>query len=110
MNSRETNQIKVRLLFFGAARDIVGQEEIDFVLNAPATVSGSYSQIIETYPVLREKFGRSLLFAVNQAYEPAEKEVCEGDELAIFPPVSGGSGEEREKGRRGEWGRLKEKK
>jgi molybdopterin converting factor small subunit len=98
MGNNQDNQIKVRLLFFGAARDVVGREEIDFFLNAPATVSSSYSQIIEAYPALSEKFGRSLLFAVNQAYEPAEKEVNEGDELAIFPPVSGGSAEERDEG------------
>jgi molybdopterin converting factor small subunit len=101
MSHNQDNQIKVRLLFFGAARDVVGREEIDFFLNTPATVSSSFSQIIEAYPALNEKFGRSLLFAVNQSYEPAEKEVNEGDELAIFPPVSGGFGEEGEKGRRG---------
>jgi MoaE-MoaD fusion protein len=94
MGEKQDNQIKVRLLFFGAARDVVSQEEIEFVLNTPATVASAYAEIMDAFPALAEKFGRSILFAVNQSYEPAEKEIKEGDELAIFPPVSGGSGEE----------------
>jgi molybdopterin synthase catalytic subunit len=38
-----------------------------------------------------ERFGRSLLFAVNQEYATPETELKENDELAVFPPVSGGS-------------------
>lgn len=91
MGDKNKKQIKVRLLFFGAARDVAGHEEIEYVLNAPASVSSAFTEIMEAYPALKEKFGRSLLFAVNQAYESADREVCEGDELAIFPPVSGGN-------------------
>ena len=90
MNDKQKNQIKVRLLFFGAARDVVGEEETEVFLNAPASVVSAFTEIMDAYPLLREKFGRSLLFAVNQAYELADKEIKEGDELAIFPPVSGG--------------------
>lgn len=90
MSDNQVNQIKVKLLFFGAARDVVGVEETAFVLNSPANVASAFSQVIETYPMLREKFGRSLLFAVNQTYAMADEDVKEGDELAVFPPVSGG--------------------
>src|SRR6185503_5516330 len=37
------------------------------------------------------KFGRSLLFAVNQEYATPDTEINSDDELAVFPPVSGGS-------------------
>jgi molybdopterin synthase catalytic subunit len=45
------------------------------------------------YPDLR-RFGRSLLFAVNQEYvheNLGDLAMRNGDELAVFPPVSGGS-------------------
>jgi molybdopterin synthase catalytic subunit len=102
MSDNQDRRIKVNLLFFGAARDVVGQEEIDFFLTGPATVASAFREVIETYPALSERFGRSLLFAVNQTYALPEQEVREGDELAVFPPVSGGAGKEGEKRRRGE--------
>lgn len=85
----ETASIKVRILFFGAARDAVGKEEIDFKLNSPADAASARSQILSAYPDL-QRFGNSLLLAVNQEYAEARREIQEGDELALFPPVSGG--------------------
>ena len=32
-----------------------------------------------------------LLYAVNQEYAPAERELADGDEVALIPPVSGGA-------------------
>ena len=79
------------MLFFGAARDAVGQGEVDLLLNGSSTASSAFAQVLERFPDLR-RFGRSLLLAVNQEYAPADREVQDGDELAVFPPVSGGSG------------------
>jgi molybdopterin synthase catalytic subunit len=86
-------RIKVRVLFFGAAREIVGAGETDMLIASPATVASAFENVMEAYPALRERFGRSLLFAVNQEYAPSTRAVVEGDELAVFPPVSGGSDE-----------------
>ena len=86
------NEVKVTVLFFGAARDAVGQGEVSMVLRAETTAAKALEEVVEEYPGL-QRFGRSLLFAVNQEYARAEREVKDGDELAIFPPVSGGSQE-----------------
>jgi len=85
------NEIAVKVLFFGAARDAVGQGEVDFSLAENSTAANAFEQVVEKFPELR-RFGRSLLLAVNQEYALADREVQEGDELALFPPVSGGSG------------------
>ena len=79
----------MRVLFFGAARDATGHEEIDVALNSPANTGSARAQILSQYPDL-QRFGNSLLFAVNQEYAQPEKEIHDGDELALFPPVSGG--------------------
>ena len=89
--------IQVRVLFFGAAREIAGRDEADLNLSAPATSATALEEILSRYPDLR-RFGRSLLFAINQEYAREEREVSAGDELAIFPPVSGGA-ETEETGR-----------
>lgn len=85
--------MKVTVLFFGAAKEIVGSDLIE--LNFPDEISAAaaFKQILEKYPTLGEKFGKSLLFAVNQNYAGGEEIVKNGDELAVFPPVSGGSDE-----------------
>ena len=84
------NEISVRVLFFGAARDAVGQAEVDFVLQGTPTAESAFAAVMKKFPDLA-RFGRSLLFAVNQEYARADREVHDGDELAVFPPVSGGS-------------------
>ena len=99
-NRNETSQIAVRVLFFGAARDAVGQGEIMFSLGNPTNAASAFDQVLDAYPALR-RFGRSLLFAVNEEYARPERRVFEGDELAVFPPVSGGAGGERGRGNRG---------
>jgi MoaE-MoaD fusion protein len=84
------NNVRVRVLFFGAARDAAGHSEVDIVLEDSATAAEAFKEVLEKFPELR-RFGRSLLFAVNQEYAKADREVRDGDELAVFPPVSGGS-------------------
>lgn len=91
MANNTSNEITVRVLFFGAARDAVGQGEVDFVLHGTPTAASAFAQMLEKFPDL-SRFGRSLLFAVNQEYAQADREVHDGDELAVFPPVSGGAG------------------
>lgn len=82
--------VTVRVLFFGAARDVVDTNPLAVALDAPATVAGAFQQLVTRFPQL-ERFGRSLLFAVNQEYATPDTPLKEDDELAVFPPVSGGS-------------------
>ena len=84
-----SNGIRVKVLFFGAARDAVGDGELEINLQNN-TADGALQELLELHPQLR-RFGRSLLFAVNQEYARGETRIKDGDELAIFPPVSGGS-------------------
>jgi molybdopterin converting factor subunit 1 len=87
----KSERIGVRVLFFGAAREAAGHGEVELQIHAPASAASAFEEIMTSYPELR-RFGRSLLFAVNQEYaRDADRQVREGDELAVFPPVSGGA-------------------
>lgn len=87
-----SGRIRVRVLFFGAAREMVGDSEVELDISAPADTRSAFADVLARFPAL-QRFGRSLLFAVNQEYAAPDSLVREGDELAIFPPVSGGAGE-----------------
>ncbi len=91
--SESDERIEVRVLFFGAAREIAGRDEVSLTLSTPASAKSAFEEILLNYPELQRRFGRSLLFAINQEYARGDREVHAGDELAIFPPVSGGAGE-----------------
>src|SRR5919205_529945 len=82
--------MKIRVLFFGAARDAVEANQMDLALAEPATVASAFQSLKERFSKL-ERFGRSLLFAVNQEYATPDTLLKENDELAVFPPVSGGT-------------------
>src|SRR5437870_532203 len=83
--------ITVRVLFFGAARDAAGKEETDLTLSPGANAALALRELLNQYPDLA-RFGRSLLLAVNQEYAEPNRALSAGDELAVFPPVSGGTG------------------
>jgi molybdopterin synthase catalytic subunit len=96
---RGGERLGVRVLFFGAAREAVGSAEVELELSAPADTRSALAAVLARFPVLEQRFGRSLLFAVNQEYAVPEAQVRAGDELAVFPPVSGGSaGQETDAG------------
>ena len=86
----QAKRITIRVLFFGAAREVVDQNPLLLSVEGTATVSRAFQQLVERFGGL-ERFGRSLLFAVNQEYATPDTNLHENDELAIFPPVSGGT-------------------
>jgi molybdopterin synthase catalytic subunit len=85
-----TNQLSVSVLFFGAARDAVSDDRMVVTCDVGCTAGEAFQKILSEHPALR-RFGKSLLLAVNQQYADPKRELHQGDELAIFPPVSGGS-------------------
>src|SRR5258708_37987235 len=90
MAANDPKPIHVRVLFFGAARDAVGCDCLKIQINSAATVAGAFAQLLADYPALA-RFGNSLLFAVNQEYALPDRRLSDDDELAVLPPVSGGS-------------------
>ncbi len=92
MSGAAQESIVVRVLFFGAARDAAGQAEATLSLDPSTNAASAFAQVVAAFPALN-RFGRSLLFAINEEYAQSDREVRSGDELAVFPPVSGGADE-----------------
>jgi MoaE-MoaD fusion protein len=82
--------MNVRLLFFASLKDIVGARELRFDLPADATVSDLLSRLEVSYPRLKD-YRQVVLTAINEEYVGKTARIADGDEVAIFPPVSGGA-------------------
>ena len=102
---RGGRRIQLRVLLFGAAREAAGCGELLFEVSAPATAASVLEELLDARPALR-RFGRSLLVAVNEEYAPPQREVRANDEVAVFPPVSGGAAERDESAADGDFFEL----
>lgn len=80
-------RIKVRL--FASLREAAGQPDVALNLEEGARVADVWSALCADAPELQPFHDRTLA-AVNRRYVSAEHPLSDGDELALFPPVSGG--------------------
>jgi molybdopterin converting factor subunit 1 len=79
----------IRVLFFASLADISGMRETTVDAAAVTDVNSVFDIFVEKFPAL-ENYRASLLFALNAEFARPESPVRDGDELAFFPPVSGG--------------------
>jgi molybdopterin synthase catalytic subunit len=83
--------MRVKVLFFGMLKDIVGRAEEQLDIPANGHLSGVFDHYAERFPRLREMAG-SIVLAKNQEFCDPAAAVSDGDEIALLPPVSGGTG------------------
>ncbi|MGA8436784.1 MAG: molybdopterin converting factor subunit 1 [Candidatus Sulfotelmatobacter sp.] len=84
--------MRVRVLFFGMLQDLAGKSNDTLDLREGATVRDVLAHCASQIPRLKDVTA-SLAIAVNQQYAGAETALNSGDEVALLPPVSGGSAE-----------------
>ena len=83
--------VRIRVLFFGLVRDVVGLREDAIDLADGSRLSQVFEHYASRFPRLREMSG-SIVLALNQQFSKPTAPLAEGDEVALLPPVSGGSG------------------
>jgi len=82
--------IQVRVLYFASLRDRAGVKEETLSIPAEATVADLKQALRERHERLGPALD-SVLVSINREYALPAERLAEGDEVAIFPPVSGGS-------------------
>jgi molybdopterin synthase sulfur carrier subunit len=81
--------MRVTVRLFARLRDITGASELARELEPGATIRTVWRQLAGEYPGLAD-YERSISSAVNADYARMDRELCDGDEVAFLPPVSGG--------------------
>lgn len=81
-------EFEVRL--FASLKDHVNGDRIKVSLPAPASVATLLAAIADAYPALGPLLESSIV-SVNREFAFPEMALNDGDEIAMFPPVSGGS-------------------
>ncbi|ABE49530.1 molybdopterin converting factor subunit 1 [Methylobacillus flagellatus] len=82
----------IQLLYFARLREALGTESESLHWPEPATVSALMQSLATRGGVWEEQFSGNthLRAAVNQELAPESALVRPGDEVAFFPPVTGG--------------------
>lgn len=81
---------KARVRLFARLADLAGTRETEIELGEGLTAAGVFDVLSRQFPAL-DGFEAAVRFAVNAEYVPGTHPVRDGDEVALIPPVSGGS-------------------
>jgi molybdopterin synthase catalytic subunit len=82
--------MRVKVLFFGMLKDIVGRAEDRLTVEEGSSVGRLYELYAARFPKLNEH-SASLLFSRNREFAGRGEALEDGDEVAFLPPVSGGT-------------------
>ncbi|MCU1310326.1 MAG: molybdopterin synthase subunit MoaD [Candidatus Angelobacter sp.] len=82
--------MQVRVIYFGMLKDAVGRQVDEVSLPESSTLADLLNERIGQAPVI-DNFRSVLAFSVNQEYAQLRTVLHDGDEIAMLPPVSGGS-------------------
>ena len=82
--------MRVTVLFFGMLKEMFASSSQTLELPDGATVDAVLGHYRELAPE-QQKLWPALAIAVNQSYAARSFPLCNGDEVALLPPVSGGS-------------------
>jgi molybdopterin converting factor subunit 1 len=83
-------RMRVRVLFFGMLKDLAGKSADEIELREDASVRDVLAHYESRIPQLTNSLP-ALALAVNQQYAGPDTRLGPDDEVALLPPVSGGS-------------------
>ena len=81
--------MRLRVLYFAAAREKAGCTEADVAVDEGTTVSALFEQLAAEHDGLRDVL-RACRAAVNEEFVPPSTVLADGQTVAVLPPVSGG--------------------
>jgi len=84
--------MKLKVMLFARLKELAGQETIEIDVDPESKIGDLWKLLCDRYPKLKTAES-NVLFSQNQEFAGPQAELHEGDEVAVFPPVSGGCGD-----------------
>jgi molybdopterin converting factor subunit 1 len=81
--------MKLKLLFFASHREAAGKERMSFEMPDGSTAGQLLDQLVVEHPAFKELEEHTVM-AVNHEQVGRDRRLSDGDEVAFYPPVSGG--------------------
>ena len=81
--------MSVRVLFFATLAEITGVRETRVEASLHPDTGSIFNHFARRYPLL-EPHRNSVLYTVNSEFARPDSPIRDGDEVAFFPPMSGG--------------------
>jgi molybdopterin converting factor subunit 1 len=81
--------MRLKLLFFASHREAVGKERMSLEMPEGATVGQLLDSLVAEHPSFKE-LEEHTVTAVNHEQVARDRRLLDGDEVAFYPPVSGG--------------------
>jgi molybdopterin converting factor subunit 1 len=85
-----SNEIQVRVRAFASLRQALGAANLTVSVPSGTTVAGLLEQLGGDYPAAAAHLARAVV-AINRDYADRTRSLLPDDEVAVFPPVSGGT-------------------
>jgi molybdopterin synthase catalytic subunit len=82
--------MQIKVLFFGLLKDVCGRAEDSLDLPSGTTLRAVFDRYAEQFPAL-SGMAKSIVLARNHEFASPSDLLADGDEVALLPPVSGGS-------------------
>ena len=80
----------IRVELFASLKDVAGVSSLALASHGEKSAAEIFDSLVRQHPGL-ESYRATLLIAVNEDYASWETIVGPGDQIAFFPPVSGGA-------------------
>lgn len=78
----------MNILYFASLKESLKKDNENIILQEQTTVASIKKKLIQKYGV--KKFPKNIICAVNHKIVNDNTVIAEKDELAFFPPVTGG--------------------
>jgi len=83
--------MRITIRLFALLKDRAGADHLTLDLPEKSTIAEAVKELRQRIPALADHLS-NIAYALNHSYTQPNTPLQDGDELALIPPVSGGSG------------------